>query len=88
MRMRCAPAWARLAWCSSNPNPNPNPSPNPNQVRACVGAGSVVLFSSRLWHSSAANTSAHDRRAFYAQYSRAPLGGAAPLSLAVRTAPR
>ena len=56
-------------------------------MRACVAAGSVVLFSSRLWHSSAANTSAHDRRAFYAQYSRAPLGGAAPLSLAVRTAP-
>ena len=30
MRMRCARAWARVAWHSSNPNPNPHP--NTNQV--------------------------------------------------------
>ena len=62
---------------------------------AGLGAGDAVLFSSRLWHCSEPNRSEHDRRVYYAQYSRRPIGsgqGAAcpslsPLSLAVPTTP-
>ena len=50
-------------------------------------AGDAVLFASTLWHASEPNTSTAERRAFYAQYSRGPLGGARPLALAVRTDP-
>ena len=55
---------------------------------AGMRAGDAVLFSSTLWHCSCANTSAATRRAFYVQYSRAPLCGAdgsSPLALAVPT---
>ena len=48
-------------------------------------AGDAVVFSSRLWHRSGANTSARPRRAFYAQYSFDPITmGGAPLRLAIR----
>lgn len=60
-------------------------------------AGDAVLFSSRVWHCSEANRSDHDRRVYYAQFSRAPVmsgagGGArgrcsSPLSLALPTTP-
>ncbi len=58
-------------------------------VRPMLRAGDAVFFSSQLWHCSEPNTSARSRRAFYAQYSRQPVGGPghAPLAFAVRTTP-
>ncbi|OQR89322.1 hypothetical protein ACHHYP_06350 [Achlya hypogyna] len=38
-----------------------------------VAAGTAVVFRSDLWHFSAVNASATARRAFYAQYSAAPI---------------
>ena len=58
-----------------------------------VPAGTAVVFSSRSWHASAPNLGDADRRAFYVQYSAAPITGAlgggvrAPLAFAVRTEP-
>ena len=51
-------------------------------------AGDGLLFSSTLWHSSESNRSGAVRRAFYAQYSSAPLvARGSPLALAVPTQP-
>ncbi|KAG5185502.1 hypothetical protein JKP88DRAFT_268312 [Tribonema minus] len=49
-----------------------------------VRAGDAVAFTSDLWHCSGPNVTRRARRAFYAQYSAAPImAGGSPLSFAV-----
>ena len=52
------------------------------------GAGDVVLLADDCVHSSGANASSSARRAYYAQYSSAPIvAGAGPLRLAIPCPP-
>lgn len=50
-----------------------------------VKAGSIVIFSSQVWHRSSINQSSEPRRVYYAQYSsEIILSGGLPLNLALK----
>lgn len=57
------------------------------QIARC-SPGDVVLFSSHCEHRSGPNLSAAPRRAYYAQYSRRPIGGHTILRLAIPCRPK
>ena len=61
---------------------------NGEEVPIRCGAGDVVLLADDCVHASGVNSSASARRAYYAQYSSAPIvAGAGPLRLAIPCPP-
>ena len=68
------------AWCPLDPiTPHNGPLTleswsKPEHIETpCLRPGSVVFFSSNLWHSSSINSSDNIRRVYYAQYSSTPI---------------
>jgi hypothetical protein len=73
----------------SEPSAASAPPPSPTaDVPLLADAGTAIVFTSKLLHSSGPNRSPSARRVFYAQYSAAPIGGAdEPLNFAIKTDP-